>query len=58
MLLNRAKKATYLRYAGQAGSAEVALGMLDAKKWFSTPVISATRQLDVVHRTVGPAGSC
>lgn len=56
VLLDRAKKATYLRYAGQAGSAEIALGMLDGKKWFSTPVITATRQLDVVHRTVGPGG--
>ena len=56
LLLNRAKKATYVRYAGQAGSAEVALGMLDAKKWFSSPVIAFTKQLDVVHRTVGPGG--
>ena len=56
VMLNRAKKATYTRYAGQPGSAEVALSMLDKKKWFSTPVITASKQLDVVHRTVGPAG--
>jgi len=56
VLLDRAKKATFVRYAGQPGSAEVALSMLDKKKWFYTPVITATRQLDVVHRAVGPGG--
>jgi hypothetical protein len=56
VLLDRAKKATFTRYAGQPGSAEVALSMLDKKKWFYTPVITATRQLDVVHRAVGPGG--
>lgn len=56
LLINRAKKATYTRYAGQPGSAEVALAMLDQKKWIYTPAITATRQLDVVHRAVGPGG--
>lgn len=56
ILLNRAKKATYKRYAGQPGSAEVALSMLDKKKWVYTPAITATRQLDVVHRAIGPGG--
>lgn len=56
VLLDRAKKATYTRYAGQPGSAEVALSMLDKKKWFYTPVITASKQLDVVHRAVGPGG--
>jgi hypothetical protein len=56
VMLNRAKKATFTRYAGQPGSAEVALSMLDKKKWFYTPVITATRQLDVIHRAVGPGG--
>ena len=51
----RAKGAAYKRYAGQAGSAEVAIQMLD-KVWIKSPVITATRQLDVVHRVVGPAG--
>ena len=55
VLVQRAKKATYKRYAGQAGSAEVALGMLP-KQWVSTPVIAVTRQRDAVHRTVGPGG--
>ena len=32
MLVRRAKRATYKRYAGKAGSAEVALQMLP-KKW-------------------------
>ncbi len=56
MLLHRAKKATYIRFKGKPGSAEVALGMLNKKKWTSSPAISATKQLDVVHRVVGPAG--
>ena len=55
LLVRRAKGATYKRYAGQTGSAEVALSMLP-KQWVSTPVIAATRQRDVVHRTLGPGG--
>ncbi len=51
----RVKGATYKRYAGQAGSAEVAMGMLP-KEYVKSPVITATRQLDVVHRVVGPSG--
>jgi F0F1-type ATP synthase assembly protein I len=55
VLVRRAKGATYRRYAGQAGSAEVALQMLP-KQWISTPVIAANRNSDVVHRTLGPGG--
>jgi hypothetical protein len=55
MLVRRAKAATFKRYAGQTGSAEVALGMLP-KKWISTPVVAANRNKDVVHRTLGPGG--
>ena len=55
LLVRRAKQATYKRYAGQTGSAEVALSMLP-KQWVSSPVVAATRQQDVVHRTVGPGG--
>lgn len=55
VLVQRAKKATFKRYAGQAGSAEVALQMLP-KQWVSSPVIAVTRQQDAVHRTVGPGG--
>jgi hypothetical protein len=55
VLVQRAKKATFKRYAGQAGSAEVALQMLP-KQWVSSPVIAATRQQDAVHRTLGPGG--
>jgi hypothetical protein len=55
VLVRRAKRATYKRYAGQAGSAEVALSMLP-KKWISTPAIAANRHQDVVHRTLGPGG--
>lgn len=56
VMLNRAKKATYKRYAGKPGSAEVALGMLDKKKFDYTAGVTATKQLDIVHRVVGPAG--
>jgi len=55
ILVRRAKRATFKRYAGQAGSAEVALGMLN-KKWTSSPAIAANKQLDVVHRAIGPGG--
>lgn len=55
MLIRRTKKATFARYAGQAGSAEVALSMLP-KTWISAPVITLNRQQDVVHRAVGPGG--
>ncbi len=55
ILVQRTKKATYKRHLGQAGSAEVALSFLP-KQWISSPVIAATKQKDVVHRTVGPGG--
>ena len=55
VLVRRAKKATYGRYAGQAGSAEVAMQMLP-KKWVSTPAVAANRNRDVIHRTLGPGG--
>ena len=56
MLFNREiKRATFSRVQGQAGSAQVALEMLP-KGWTSTPAINATRELDVVHRAVGPGG--
>jgi len=51
----RAKSATYKRYEGQKGSAEVAMSML-GKEWVKSPVITANRQLDLVHRVVGPGG--
>jgi hypothetical protein len=51
----RAKTATYKRYEGQKGSAEIAMSML-GKEWIKSPVITANRQLDIVHRAVGPAG--
>lgn len=55
LLINRTKKATYKRFAGELGSAEVALQML-GNKWVHDPVIAATKHKDVVHRAVGPAG--
>lgn len=58
IFVQRAKRAAYKRYEGQAGSAEVALQMLP-KKWSYTPVITATRNrdsVDVIHRAIGPGG--
>lgn len=52
----RAKKGTFKRYEGQAGSAEVALSMLNTKKWSNTPALNGTKQMDVIHRTLGPGG--
>ncbi|MGA4670411.1 DUF4191 domain-containing protein [Propionibacteriaceae bacterium Y1923] len=56
VFLRRVKRATYTKFDGQAGSAEVALGMLDKKKWISTPAIAANKSFDVIHRTLGPGG--
>jgi len=55
MLTRRVRKATFTRYDGQAGSAEVALNML-GKKWVSSPAIAVTKSFDAVHRALGPAG--
>lgn len=55
MFTRRVKTAMFKRFEGQAGSAEVALGML-GKDWTSTPAINATRQMDVIHRAIGPGG--
>ena len=56
MLLNRARKATYKRYAGKPGSAEVAFNMLDKKRWDYTVGITVNKQMDIVHRVVGRPG--
>lgn len=55
LFTRRVKNSVYKRYEGQPGSAEIALNMLP-KGWQSTPAINATRQMDVVHRVVGPGG--
>ena len=56
LLTNRTKRATYMRYEGQPGAGEVALTMLNKKKWSYTSAIAFTRQMDTIHRVVGPAG--
>jgi hypothetical protein len=56
MLTRRARQGAYKRYEGQPGSAEVALNMLNAKKWHSTPGVAVTKNFDAVHRTLGPGG--
>ncbi len=49
------RRATYTRVEGQPGAAQVALDLLP-KEWSSTPAINANKDMDVVHRAVGPAG--
>ena len=56
MLTRRVKYAMVKRYEGQPGSAEVALQLLNNKKYTYDMGIAATRQLDLVHRVVGPSG--
>lgn len=56
VLVWRAKKAILASAKGQAGSAYAALQMLNTKKYTYTPGINATRQMDIVHRVVGPCG--
>lgn len=56
VLLRRAKQGALTRHAGQAGSASVALQMLNSKKYTHQAAIAFTRELDMVHRVVGPCG--
>ncbi|MFV0453253.1 MAG: DUF4191 domain-containing protein [Propioniciclava sp.] len=56
MLTRKARSAMFTRYAGQPGSAEVALQNLNKKKYSYDMAINATRELDLVHRVVGPGG--
>ncbi len=56
VLLRRAKQAALTRHQGQAGSASVALQMLSDKKYSHQAAIAFTREMDMVHRVVGPSG--
>lgn len=56
VLTRRVKGAMVKRYEGQPGSAEVALQLLNKKKYTYELGIAATRQLDLVHRVIGPGG--
>lgn len=55
-LTRKARSAMFTRYAGQPGSAEVALQSLNKKRYSYEMAINATRELDLVHRVVGPGG--
>lgn len=52
----RMKKATYVKYEGQPGAGEVALSMLNKKKYTYTAAIAFNRSQDVIHRVIGPCG--
>ncbi|RXW32312.1 DUF4191 domain-containing protein [Propioniciclava flava] len=56
VLTRRVRTATIKRYEGQPGSAEVALQLLNNKKYSYDMGINADRQMDLVHRVVGPMG--
>lgn len=56
VLTRKAKTAMITRYQGQPGSAEVALQLLNKKKYTYDLGIAATRELDLVHRVLGPGG--
>lgn len=56
VLTRRVRAAAFVRYDGEPGSGEVALNMLNEKKWVSTPAIAVTKSFDAVHRALGPAG--
>ena len=55
-LVKLSKDVMYKRYDGQPGSAQVAIGTLDKKKWSSEWAIAINRQQDCVHRVIGRAG--
>lgn len=52
----RAKKASYGKYDGQVGAAELAFGELNNKKYTYQMAVAATRQMDVIHRVLGEPG--
>lgn len=56
VLQRQAKKAAFARAADQAGGAQVALSLLDKKKWHYTMAIALDKQANCVHRAIGPGG--
>ncbi|MBK8463449.1 MAG: DUF4191 domain-containing protein [Nigerium sp.] len=56
VLTRKVRTAMIKRYEGQPGSAEVALQVLNKKRYSYEIGIAATRQLDLVHRVLGPSG--
>ncbi|HMR48897.1 MAG TPA: DUF4191 domain-containing protein [Arachnia sp.] len=56
VLTRRVRAAAFVRYDGEPGSGEVALNMLNEKKWTRSPAIAVTKSFDAVHRALGPAG--
>lgn len=56
VLSRRVQKGMVTRYEGQPGSAEVAFQLLNNRKYSYQMAVTATRDLDLVHRVVGPSG--
>jgi len=56
ILVQKTKSGMIKRYKGQPGAAEVVLQLLNNKKYTYTMGIAANRDLDLVHRVIGPCG--
>lgn len=56
VLTRKAKTSMITRYKGQPGAAEVALQLLNKRKFAYQMGIAANRELDLVHRVIGPGG--
>jgi hypothetical protein len=57
LLLNQlAKRSVFSRNKGQPGYGQIGLMMLNKKKWTFTAAIEGNKQMDCIHRAVGPAG--
>jgi len=56
VLQRQAKKAAFARASDQAGGAQVALSLLDKKKWHYTMAVALDKQANCVHRAIGPGG--
>ena len=56
VLTRKAKTAMLTKYKGQPGASEVALQLLNKRKFSYEMGIAATREFDLVHRVIGPGG--
>lgn len=50
------RRAAFARAVGQPGGGEMALSMLDKKKWHYAAAVTVDSQMNCVHRAVGPGG--
>ncbi len=55
LFTRRAQRAMYKTIEGRPGAAASAVGML-RRGWSSSPGVAFTKQMDMIHRVVGPPG--